>query len=175
MDDFQRKDTFWLNIIYIISIIITLVVAFLILGPRPDGMEGAIDVSSLPFINALLNTISAILLILALIFIKKKNIKMHMRTMLAAFTTSTLFLVSYVIYHWFKSGPKPYIGEYSTIYYFILISHIVLAIFIIPMALVTLYRGWNMQIDKHRKIAKLTFPTWLYVSLSGVLIYYMLY
>ena len=91
------------------------------------------------------------------------------------FGTSSLFLVSYVIYHWFKAGPKLYAGEFITIYYFILISHILLAIFIIPLALITLYRGWNMEVAKHRKIAKITYPIWLYVSVTGVMIYLMLY
>ena len=95
--------------------------------------------------------------------------------MLAAFGVSTLFLISYVIYHWFKAGPKSYEGEFTTIYFIILISHIVLAAIILPMALITLYRGWQNQIQQHRKIAKITFPLWLYVSVTGVIIYLMLY
>ena len=168
-------DKFWLRIIYIISIVITLTVAFLILGPRPEGMERMLDVSALPLVNALLNTTNTILLLLGLWFIKQKEIQRHKLTMLSAFSISTLFLVSYVIYHWFKAGPKIYTGEYIMIYYFILITHIILAIFIIPMALVTLYRGWHMQIEKHRRIAGITYPIWLYVSLTGVVIYLMLY
>ena len=95
--------------------------------------------------------------------------------MLCAFGTVTLFLVTYMIYHWFKAGPKPYLGEYEKAYYFILISHIILAVVIIPLALVTLYRGWNMQVVKHRRIARITYPVWLYVSVTGVVIYLMLY
>ena len=95
--------------------------------------------------------------------------------MLGAFATSSMFLVTYVIYHWFKAGPKVYVGDYSSIYYFILISHIILAVFIIPFSLITLYRGWNMQIKRHRKIAKITYPLWMYVSITGVIIYLMLY
>ena len=113
------QDKFWLRIIYIISIVITLAVAFLILGPRPEGMEGILDVSTLPSVNALLNTASTILLLVALWFIKRKEIQKHKITMLCAFGTSSLFLVSYVIYHWFKAGPKPYLGDYSSLYYFI--------------------------------------------------------
>ena len=164
-----------MRIIYTVSVVITLAVAFLILGPRPEGMEGLLDVSALPLVNALLNLISTILLVLALWFVKRKKIEEHKKTMIATFGTSSLFLVSYVIYHWFKAGPKLYAGEFITIYYFILISHILLAIFIIPLALITLYRGWNMEIDKHRKIAKITYPIWLYVSVTGVMIYLMLY
>ena len=175
METKLSQDQFWLRIIYIVSIVITLAVAFLILGPRPDGMEGMLDVSALPHINALLNSTCTVLLLTALWFIKRKEIESHKITMLAAFGTSSLFLVTYVIYHWFKAGPKEYLGDYSLIYYFILISHIILAVFIIPLALITLYRGWNMQVVKHKKIARITYPIWLYVSVTGVLIYLMLY
>ena len=169
------QDSFWLRIIYIISIVITLTVAFLILGPRPDGMDGVLDVSALPSVNALLNTTSTLLLLLALWFIKRKEIQKHKITMLCAFGTVSLFLVSYVIYHWFKAGPKPYLGDFTMVYYFILITHIILAVLIIPLALISLYRGWNMQVEKHRRIARVTYPIWLYVSITGVVIYIMLY
>ena len=168
-------EKFWLRIIYIFSMVITLAIAFLILGPRPEGMEGMLDVSALPLINALLNTTSALLLLLALWFIKRKEIQKHKMTMLCAFGTVSMFLVSYLIYHWFKAGPKPYLGGYEIVYYFILITHIILAVFIVPLALITLYRGWNMQVEKHRKIARITYPIWLYVSVTGVAIYIMLY
>ena len=95
--------------------------------------------------------------------------------MLTSFGTSGAFLVSYVIYHWFKSGPKEYLGNYSELYFFILITHIVLAATIIPLALLTLYRGWSENLPKHRRIAKITLPIWLYVSVTGVIIYLMLY
>jgi putative membrane protein len=95
--------------------------------------------------------------------------------MLTAFGTSSTFLVSYVIYHWFKAGPKQYTGDFTEIYYFILITHIILAVIIIPLALITLYRGWTDNIGKHRRIARITLPIWLYVSVTGVVIYRMLY
>ena len=174
-DSHAKNDIFWLRIIYIVSGVISLAVAFLILGPRSEGMEGMLDVSALPLINALLNTTSALLLLLALWFIKQKEIQKHKITMLCAFGTVTLFLVTYMIYHWFKADPKPYLGDYVSIYYFILISHIILAVFIIPLALITLYRGLNMQVEKHRRIARITYPIWLYVSVTGVAIYLMLY
>ena len=104
-----------------------------------------------------------------------RKIDAHKNVMLTCFGTSTLFLVSYVVYHWFKSGPKLYEGDFKTTYYIILFSHIVLAAIIIPLALFTLYRGWNNQLEKHRKIAKITLPIWLYVSVTGVVIYLMLY
>jgi putative membrane protein len=171
----MKNDVFWIKIIYIISVVISLAVAFLILGPRPEGLEGSMDVSMLPLVNASLNGFTTILLLIGYILILKKMIDKHKIVMLSAFGTSSLFLVSYIIYHWFKSGPKLYTGDYQTVYYFILLTHIVLAAIIIPLALFTLYRGLSTQIDKHRKIAKITLPIWLYVSVTGVIIYYMLY
>ena len=171
----KERDKFWLKIIYIISIVISLAVGFLILGPRPDGMEGMLDVSALPHVNALLNSMCTILLLVGLWFIRKKEIGKHKISMLTAFGFSALFLVSYVIYHWFKAGPKLYLGDFSSIYYLILITHIVLAMIILPLALITLYRGWNMQVGEHKKIARITYPIWLYVSITGVAIYLMLY
>ena len=95
----MKNDAFWTRIIYVVSVVISLVVAFLILGPRPEGIEGSIDVSILPFVNATLNSITAILLIIGYIFIRSKNINAHKITMLTSFGTSSLFLASYVIYH----------------------------------------------------------------------------
>ena len=170
-----NQDSFWLRIIYIVSLIISAAVAFLILGPRPEGIEDSLDVSRLPLVNATLNGITTILLIYGYLLIRKKKRQRHKNVMLSAFGTSGAFLVSYVIYHWFKAGPKQYTGEFTEIYLFILLTHIVLAAIIIPLALITLYRGWTDNIGKHRKIAKITLPLWLYVSVTGVLIYWMLY
>ena len=171
----MNKDSFWIRIIYIVSIIISAAVAFLILGPRPEGIEGSIDVTTLPLVNATLNTITTILLIYGYILIRQKKRRLHKNVMLTSFGISGAFLVSYVIYHWFKSGPKEYLGNYSELYFFILITHIVLAAIIIPLALLTLYRGWSENLLKHRRIAKITLPIWLYVSVTGVIIYLMLY
>ena len=170
-----NQDNFWLRIIYIFSLIISAAVAFLILGPRPEGVEGALDVSGLPLLNATINGITTVLLIIGYVLIRNKRRRQHKNVMLAAFGTSGAFLVSYVIYHWFKSGPKQYTGELPEIYFFILITHIILAAIIIPLALITLYRGWTNDLKKHRKIAKVTIPIWLYVSVTGVVIYRMLY
>lgn len=169
------KDSFWLRIIYLLSGVLSLAVAFLILGPRPEGIEGAIDVSSLPLVNALLNLTTTILLIIGYVLIRLKKREMHRRVMLTAFFSSALFLVSYVIYHWFKSGPKAYTGDWVSVYYPVLISHIILAAAILPLAMVTLYRGWVVQIQQHKKIAKITYPIWMYVSITGIIIYLMLY
>lgn len=168
------KDSFWLRIIYIVSILVTLAVLFLILGPRPED-TGTMDVSYLPKLNAVLNGIGAVLLTVGFILIRNQRRKLHRKVMLTAFGVSAAFLISYIIYHWFKSGPKLYEGEWLILYLTILFSHIILAAFIIPLALITLYRGWNGQLPEHRKIARITLPLWLYVSVTGVVIYWMLY
>ena len=181
----MMNESFWTRIIYVVSVVISLAVAFLILGPRPDGIEGMIDVSMLPLVNASLNGVTTLLLLVGYVLIFQKKINAHKSVMLTAFGTSSLFLVSYIIYHWFKSGPKKYVSLESYLvfniqidqifYYIVLFSHIVLAAIIIPLALFTLYRGWVSDIQKHKKIAKITLPIWLYVSVTGVLIYMMLY
>ena len=169
------KDNFWVNIIYIVSVVISAAVAFLILGPRPEGVNEALDVTILPTVNASLNAITTVLLLVGYILIVKRKRSLHKNTMLIAFGTSGAFLVSYIIYHWFKAGPKSYTGDFTSLYYFILISHIILAALIIPLALLTLYRGWTDNLKLHKKIAKITLPLWLYVSVTGVVIYLMLY
>ncbi len=88
---------------------------------------------------------------------------------------SGLFLVSYVVYHWFSPGPTRYEGEWGLLYFPVLISHILLSTVVLPLGLLTLYRGWTTQVAIHKRIARITLPVWLYVSTSGVLIYRMLY
>ena len=169
----SNNDSFWLKIIYILSAVICAVVAFLILGPRPEALQGKLDVSGLPKVNAAINSVVTVLLLVGFYFIKQRNFAAHKKAMLAAFGGSAAFLVTYVVYHWFKAGPAEYVGDHRGLYLFILISHIVLAAVILPMALVTLYRGWNDQRGQHRAIARITLPLWLYVSVSGVGIYIM--
>lgn len=169
-----ERDAFWLRIIAIVSVLICAAVAFLILGPRP-ATGGALDVSSLPLVNASLNALTTVLLVVAWVLIRQRRIALHRNVMLGAFATSSAFLVSYVLYHWFKSGPKAYTGDWRGAYLFILLTHIVLAAAIVPLALVTLYRGWVDQRAKHRRLARVTLPLWLYVSITGVVIYAMLY
>jgi uncharacterized membrane protein YozB (DUF420 family) len=171
----KRQDSFAARIIYIVSFVVCAAVAFLILGPRPDGVAGTLDVSFLPTVNASLNGAVTVLLLLALWFIKQGDVERHKKVMLAAFGLSAAFLVTYIIYHFFKAGPKPYVGPYRGLYLCILLSHIVLAVSVLPLALFALHRGWHMQVAKHRRIVRYAYPIWLYVSLTGVLIYVMLY
>lgn len=167
------RDGFFLRLIWITSILLAGAVAFLILGPRPAA--GALDVSFLPTVNASFNATSTVLLLAAFVAIKRRNITWHRRLMFTAFGTSAAFLVSYVIYHTFKVAPKAYVGDFKGIYLTILLTHVVLAAGVLPLQLLTLYRGWRDQRPQHRRLAKVTLPLWLYVSVTGVVIWWMLY
>ncbi len=174
-DHSPPNDAFWMKIIFILSATICAAVAFLFWGPRPEALQGRLDVSALPKINAGLNVLTTVLLIVGLILVKKRKLAAHQKAMLSAFACSTAFLVSYVMYHTFKVAHAEYLGAYRGLYLSILISHIVLAVAILPLALTTLYRGRSGQLLKHKKIARITFPIWIYVSSTGVIIYLMLY
>ena len=134
------------------------------------------SVTDLPALNATLNGIAGVFLLLGFYFIRRRQIDRHRRAMLAAFATSTLFLISYVIYH-ANVGSRPFtgVGPIRVVYFTILITHIVLAAAIVPMALVTLRRGLVRDDARHRRIAKITWPLWMYVSVTGVVIYVLLY
>lgn len=135
-----------------------------------------LHLADLPALNATLNGCSAALLIAAFLFIKNGNVTWHKRTMLAAFATSAAFLTSYLIYH-ANIGSKPYAGTgiMRTIYFAVLIPHVILAAVILPMQIITLFRGLRMDVTRHRRIARITLPLWLYVSITGVIVYLMLY
>lgn len=135
-----------------------------------------ISVSQLPAVNAALNSLSAILLVGGYLFIKSRNIKAHKACMLSAFASSMLFLVSYLVYH-YQVGSVPFKGEggIRLVYFTILLTHTLLATTVVPLALVTLFRAFKERFDAHRRIARWTFPIWLYVSVTGVIVYWMLY
>ncbi|MDZ7343418.1 MAG: DUF420 domain-containing protein [candidate division KSB1 bacterium] len=134
------------------------------------------QVTDLPAVNATLNSLSAILLITGYAFIRQKKITAHKICMLSALGASALFFISYLIYH-YHVGSKPFGGQGTirTIYFTILISHTILATAIVPLALLTLFRALKERFDKHQRIARWTLPIWLYVSVTGVTIYWMLY
>jgi uncharacterized membrane protein YozB (DUF420 family) len=135
-----------------------------------------VTIADLPALNATLNATCAVLLTIGYILIRRGRIQQHRRVMIAAFITSTLFLISYLIYHYnIGSRPFPGTGALRTIYLTILVSHILLAIVIVPMALITLSRGLRERFDRHVAIARWTLPLWLYVSITGVVVYVMLY
>ena len=131
---------------------------------------------ALPELNAILNATAASLLLLGFLFIRRKNILAHKICMGAAFTTSTLFLISYLVHH-ARVGSVSFTGEgwIRTFYFALLISHIVLAAAIVPMALMTLRRALRGEFDRHARLARRTLPLWLYVSVTGVVVYWMLY
>ena len=135
-----------------------------------------ISIDDLPTLNAALNGTSAVLLALGYFFIWRKKVDLHKACMVSAFVTSTLFLVSYLIYH-YHAGSKPFPGEGWTrpVYFTILISHVILATVTLPLAIVTLARALRGRFEKHRLIARWALPIWLYVSVTGVAVYLMLY
>jgi uncharacterized membrane protein YozB (DUF420 family) len=135
-----------------------------------------VSVEDLPALNALLNATSASLLVTGWFFIKRGRVAVHRRFMTAAFLTSGLFLTSYVIYH-AQAGSRPFpgTGVLRVLYLSILVPHVLLAAAVLPLALVTLRRGWIRDDERHRRIARLTLPIWLFVSVTGVIVYLMLY
>jgi uncharacterized membrane protein YozB (DUF420 family) len=135
-----------------------------------------VTIADLPAVNATLNAIAAILLVIGYRLIRQGRREQHRRVMLAAFGTSALFLVSYLVYH-ANVGSRPFTGQGAirVVYFTILITHVVLAAAILPMALVTLSYALRERFERHVPIARWTLPIWLYVSVTGVLVYLMLY
>jgi putative membrane protein len=134
------------------------------------------QIQDLPALNATLNAISAVLLTTGYVAIRGRRVDLHKRCMLAALTTSAFFLISYVVYH-LNTGSRPFAGQgpIRALYFAILITHVILAAAILPLALTTAARGLLGQYDRHVRIARWTLPLWLYVSVTGVVIYLMLY
>lgn len=156
---------------------ITIVAVIIILGtnyiPRStSNVLFGIDLTILPLFNAIVNGVTFILLIGALVAILRKNVTLHRRLIYAAFILTFLFLVSYLTYHTMVASTT-FGGEgfIKVLYYFILITHILLATTVVPLALFSAARGINMEVEKHRRIARWTMPIWLYVSLTGVIVY----
>jgi len=135
-----------------------------------------LEISDLPTLNATLNALSGTLLVAAYAMIRRGDIVWHRALMLGAFSVSVLFLISYVIYH-ANAGSRPFTGTgpIRIFYFAILITHIVLAAAVVPLAIVTLRRGLRRDDTRHKAIAHWTFPIWLYVSITGVIVYVMLY
>ena len=159
------------TLIIIVSIVIPVVVLVLF-NIRITSLP---PLKFLPPIYAAINGITAILLIAALYSIKNKKIKQHELLMKTSIFLSLVFLVMYILYH-MTTDPTPYGGEGTirNVYFFILISHITLSIFIVPMVLVTYVRAISKMFDKHKKIARITFPIWLYIAVTGVIVYLMI-
>lgn len=163
-----------ISIIVGVSIIALLFLVWLIYikDPAPAEIPWVKNLSAL---NAAFNSLSTLFLILGFREIKKRNFSKHMKFMISAFVTSSLFLVSYVIYHHFVGDTK-FMGEgiIRPVYFFVLISHIVLSAFVVPLVLTSFYFAFSGKFTIHRKVSKWTFPIWLYVSVTGVLVFAML-
>jgi putative membrane protein len=134
------------------------------------------EITDLPVLNAILNATAAAFLTVGYMQIRRGRIEPHKRCMLAALTTSALFLTSYLVYH-ANTGSRPFPGSGAVrmVYFGILVTHVVLAAVILPLALITAARGLRAQYDRHVRIARWTLPVWIYVSVTGVVIYLMLY
>ncbi len=161
-----------------ISISIVVLIAVIVLNqqvlPKPDVLPSWTYL--LPKLNAWINGTCSILLMLSLYFIKQKNIQAHKITNLTAFGLSSLFLVSYVLYHWLAASTEFPNNNPSLrmTYLLILISHIILAAVVLPLILMSFYRGLQMQVALHKKIVRFAYPIWLYVTITGVIVYLMI-
>ena len=180
--DFARlseRAVLW--VIAVVSAGALLALAMLLLG-RGATPGAAPNVIALPAVNALLNTASAVLLTAGFVFIRRRNVAAHRACMLGAFAVSVVFLACYVVYHAY-AGSRPFTGQgwIRPVYFVLLVSHIVLAAAIVPLALTTIYRGLaayrglTPQVDRHKRLARRTLPIWLYVSITGVIVYVLLY
>jgi uncharacterized membrane protein YozB (DUF420 family) len=136
----------------------------------------ALTVHDLPAVNATLNGLSGVLLVIGYALIRSRKVELHRKVMIAAFTTSSLFLVCYIVYH-AQVGSVRFVrhGFVRPLYFTILVTHVTLAAVVLPLALVTLSRGLKARYQRHRAIARWTLPIWLYVSVTGVLVYVLLY
>ncbi len=134
------------------------------------------SVHDLPAVNATLNALSGVLLLTGYVLIRRRRIELHRKVMLTAFATSSLFLVCYVVYH-AQVGSVRFArqGFVRPLYYTILVTHVTLAASVVPLALITLTRGLKGRFTQHRRIARWTFPIWMYVSVTGVIVYILLY
>lgn len=184
----SEKEALYRRIVLIVSVAIPAIVAFLILMPQ-TGKLGNFDVSAFPGINAALNSLTAICLVMALIAIRAKNIIIHKSWMMFAFVLSSCFLVLYVLYH-YQGPPTRYgdtdhngivdaaeiaaAGPMRLVYFCLLVSHIILAAIVLPFILFSFYYSLSGQIDKHKKVVRFTWPVWFFVSVSGVLVYFMI-
>ena len=158
-------------LIIILSLVVPILVALLYITPRFDGFE----IDFLPLVNATINGAVFFILIFAIKAIKNKNRQLHEKLIYLSLILSTIFLLSYVVHH-ATHDPVSYGGDgfLKYCYYFILISHITLSTIIIPLVLVTLSRALKEKFESHKKIARITFPIWLYVSATGVLVYILI-
>lgn len=171
----RPDDRFASRVIGVTSLLIVGVVGWLLLGHRAQA-GAAPWVAALPLLNACLNATSAGLLTAGFLLIRRRRIAAHRACMVTALAVSGLFLISYVTYH-ALAGSRPFGGRgwIRAVYFPVLLSHVVLAAAIVPLALTTVWRAFRADFARHRRLARWTLPLWLYVSVTGVLVYWMLY
>lgn len=170
----SMKDRNYAPAIITFAIVVNVIIAVLFFLPK-NHANVPFDLTIFPRLNAIFNSFTFVFLLVALFFIIKKNVKMHKRFIFAAFTTTALFLISYLTYH--AIAPNTHFGGEGIvkfIYFFVLISHIILAPIIVVLALFTVTWGLTNKIDRHKKWAHWTMPLWLYVSLTGVIVFLMI-
>ena len=171
----DKQDRLVFNIVTIVSIVVFVAVVILNrkILPRPEIMPSW--VMYLPKLNAFINGTCTVFLLLSLYFIKQKNIAAHKAINLTAFGLSSLFLISYILYHWMANETSfPAENSMRSIYLTILISHIILAACVLPLVILSFYYGLQMNVEKHKKIVRFTYPIWLYVTVTGVIVYAMI-
>lgn len=178
MSDFSKKakqNKVATIVIATLSAVVPLAVAALIMFPDTFSTDLGIDRGTLPLFHAVINGTTAILLLLGLWFIRSKQIVAHRTVMVSAFGLSALFLISYVISK-INADPIPFGGEGFSryLYFFILVTHIALSVPVLPLAMFAIYRGFTGEFGKHRKIVRWTYPIWLYVAITGVLVYFFM-
>lgn len=171
----SKFDKYAVPTIITLSILVPAIVLILMYLPERSNLLG-VDVGTFPFFHAIINALTALLLIIGYRMILKKKRKQHQFFMMTAFALSVVFLASYVISK-ISNDPVPYGGEglLKGIYFFILITHIILSAIIVPLVLFTIYRAISGNFEKHKKIARWTLPIWLYVAITGVLVYIFMY
>lgn len=169
------KDKLVFRFVMTISVIVFLLVVILNRKVLPSPSFVPQIAYFLPKLNAIINGTCSILLLISLYFIKRKNIEMHKKINIVTFALSAVFLISYVLFHYFVKETH-YGGEgiLKSVYYLILITHIVLAAIVLPLILLSFYRGLQMQVDLHKKLVRWSYPIWLYVTVTGVIVYLMI-
>lgn len=172
---FSMSDKAIFRIVMVLSVIVFIAVVVLNrkILPPPASTPGFVPF--LPKLNAMINGTCSVLLVFSLYFIRRKNILMHKRLNITAFFLSSIFLVSYVMFHYFQKettfGGE---GVIKGIYYFILITHIVLAAIVLPLVLLSFYWGLKNDVRRHRRLTRWSWPIWLYVTITGVVVYLMI-
>lgn len=169
------NDKLVFRFIFSVSIIVFLLVVILNRKVLPEPGFVPDIAYFLPKLNAFINGTCSVLLLLSLYFIRKKNIEAHKKINIITFALSSVFLISYVLFHYFVKETH-YGGEgiLKTVYYVILITHIILAAIVLPLILLSFYRGLQMQVELHKKLVRWSYPIWLYVTVTGVIVYLMI-